>query len=259
MLAAVQTRPPFPTVRARDSETPMGSGRRSISLLVWAAAINASLFAAIGIRHVDREAIAFAVLYLAGLGLLRFRRGILGVILLALLSLDTEFWMLTATVSNFQNQESFMSVLQPLALSIVSAVVILAAAASLLQRGRRTPQAGRAIAAVSVVVFAVAFATELILSNSSAQIRPSDVVLNIQNAAFSAKQVSASSGQVSVSLTNQDLFWHTFTVDKLGLNVTLPVNSHRRVTFNAAPGTYTFYCAIPGHRQAGMQGTITIR
>ena len=24
------------------------------------------------------------------------------------------------------------------------------------------------------------------------------------------------------------------------------------------PGTYTFYCEIPGHRQAGMEGTITI-
>src|SRR5947209_1942749 len=73
--AAVQTRPPSPTVRTRDSETPTDSRRGWVSLLVWAAAINASLFAAIGIRHVDREAIAFAILYLAGLALLRFRRG----------------------------------------------------------------------------------------------------------------------------------------------------------------------------------------
>src|SRR5437762_13932749 len=94
MLLPVQTRPPSPTVPARDSETPTDSLRGWVSVLVWAPAINASLFAAIGIRHVDREAIAFAVLYLAGLWLLRFRRGILGVILLALLSLDTEFWML---------------------------------------------------------------------------------------------------------------------------------------------------------------------
>ena len=33
---------------------------------------------------------------------------------------------------------------------------------------------------------------------------------------------------------------------------------NRRIVFNAPPGTYTFYCQIPGHRQAGMQGTITI-
>ena len=25
------------------------------------------------------------------------------------------------------------------------------------------------------------------------------------------------------------------------------------------PGTYTFYCTYPGHRQAGMQGTLTVK
>jgi plastocyanin len=87
---------------------------------------------------------------------------------------------------------------------------------------------------------------------------PNDLVLKIHNTAYSSANISATSRQVTLYVTNDDLFWHTVTIDQLGVELPLPVGSHRRITFTAASGSYIFYCRIPGHRQGGMQGTITI-
>ncbi|MCW3065735.1 MAG: hypothetical protein JWN32_2907 [Solirubrobacterales bacterium] len=31
------------------------------------------------------------------------------------------------------------------------------------------------------------------------------------------------------------------------------------LTADLKPGTDAFYCSVPGHRQAGMQGTLTVK
>jgi plastocyanin len=85
------------------------------------------------------------------------------------------------------------------------------------------------------------------------------MVLATEGLKFSSTALSATSGQITVAMANHDLFWHTFTVDALGVDLKVPVGGEQTVTFNAPPGTYTFYCAVPGHDLAGMRGTLVVR
>ena len=87
------------------------------ALLVWSAAVDFVVVLVVGVGLRDREALAFAVALAAGLSLLRFRRGLLGRIVLFLVFLDVEFWMLTAAVSNVGHRGALKYVVVPLALA----------------------------------------------------------------------------------------------------------------------------------------------
>ncbi len=59
---------------------------------------------------------------------------------------------------------------------------------------------------------------------------PNDLAVKIHNTAYSTTKISATSRQVTLYVTNDDLFWHTVTIDQLGVELALPVGSHRRLT-----------------------------
>jgi len=65
---------------------------------------------------------------------------------------------------------------------------------------------------------------------------------------------------VTVTLPNNGVSPHNFNIDQLGIKTedVQPGNS-TTVTINAPAGTYEFYCSIPGHKEAGMTGTITVQ
>jgi uncharacterized cupredoxin-like copper-binding protein len=59
---------------------------------------------------------------------------------------------------------------------------------------------------------------------------------------------------------NKDSFAHSFDVDALGIHVQVPAGATVAIAVKpTATGSIQFYCAIPGHKEAGMAGTIVVQ
>jgi uncharacterized cupredoxin-like copper-binding protein len=81
--------------------------------------------------------------------------------------------------------------------------------------------------------------------------------------AYAQKEVKAKAGQVSIEFTNPQSLSHDVAVESSSgeeVGATELVASGKAVTTisNLKPGKYTFYCTVPGHREAGMEGTLTV-
>jgi plastocyanin len=79
--------------------------------------------------------------------------------------------------------------------------------------------------------------------------------------AYDTKTLRAKAGNVSVVMANASPVEHNVTIAEgskvLGATPTF-VGGTKTVTLKLKPGTYTFYCSVPGHKQAGMEGTLTV-
>jgi nitrite reductase (NO-forming) len=95
-------------------------------------------------------------------------------------------------------------------------------------------------------------------SNGKASVEAHDIFFNV-------KQIDATPGQLDVTLEEKGSLDHTFVVqDSDGKDVgkKLAVSGGKGSqsgTFDLTPGTYTFFCDIPGHRGQGMEGKIVVK
>lgn len=77
--------------------------------------------------------------------------------------------------------------------------------------------------------------------------------------AFAAAKATGTPGPVTIEMPNKSGIQHDIVIDGLGKG---QVVSNGTSSFKAqleAGKTYTYYCSVPGHRQAGMQGTLTVK
>jgi plastocyanin len=79
--------------------------------------------------------------------------------------------------------------------------------------------------------------------------------------AYDKKSLSAKAGAVKIDFTNDSQVPHNVTIQQGTKNVAASATvsqSKTSVTAQLKPGTYTFFCSVDAHRQAGMVGTLTV-
>lgn len=214
------------------------------------------LLAAAAVWLTDIEAAGIALGLLIGIFLMRFRKlGVLGFIAVGLLFVNVAAWMLPGALSNISHNEAFLDTALPGALAILSIAGALGVIGYWMGLDQR---AGRVLSALVVVALVVLVVVSF-GSTDDVVAQPGEITLDMKDVKFLPENLGAESGQVEMSVSNSDLFWHTFTIEDLDVDLRVPVRGERRITFSAPAGAYEFVCAIPGHTQAGMKGTLTVR
>ncbi|MBI2975700.1 MAG: cupredoxin domain-containing protein [Chloroflexi bacterium] len=86
------------------------------------------------------------------------------------------------------------------------------------------------------------------------------ITLHAKDIAYDANAITAQAGQtLNVTFVNDGTLDHSFIID--GVLGEQKAAAGHTITFSFTPGsagTYEFYCAVPGHKQAGMVGTLTV-
>jgi plastocyanin len=81
--------------------------------------------------------------------------------------------------------------------------------------------------------------------------------------AYDQSDVNATAGSVTIDFDNQQSLQHDVKVEDSGgteLGGTDLVSSGTATaTVDLQPGSYTFFCSVPGHREGGMEGTLNVQ
>jgi plastocyanin len=78
---------------------------------------------------------------------------------------------------------------------------------------------------------------------------------------FDQSDVKAKAGKVTITFSNPSSVPHAVAIEGNGVDEeteTVTGSDAPPIDIDLAPGTYTFYCPVGGHEQAGMKGTLTV-
>ena len=194
------------------------------------------------------------VLYTAlGAAVLRWRRRwlLITVVVLVTVHLLTSVPFIAAALAHPETPASFLP-------DTFILVVALAVGIGAIM-GVRAPDANRrpvtAVAAAGVFL-AVAISAVAATGVGSEEQQPGDVTVEAVSSQFPDEVVVPTEGAV-LWVDNHDPFRHTVVVEGTDIHAELPGSTAVRVPVDLAPGTYRYFCDVPGHSR--MEGQLVVQ
>jgi plastocyanin len=80
--------------------------------------------------------------------------------------------------------------------------------------------------------------------------------------AFDKTSLTSKPGKVTIDFDNPAALEHNVAIDQDGKEIATSetlAEGKTSVSADLAPGTYTFLCTVPGHAEAGMEGTLVVK
>jgi plastocyanin len=90
-----------------------------------------------------------------------------------------------------------------------------------------------------------------------------ELAANPTQIAYEQTQLTSKPGKVTIDFTNPAALEHDVAIEgpegkRLAVSETI-AKGKTSVSAELAPGTYHYFCTVPGHREAGMEGTLTVK
>jgi plastocyanin len=80
--------------------------------------------------------------------------------------------------------------------------------------------------------------------------------------AYNKKALAAPAGKVTIVMKNPSFLQHDVAIkvnSKVHKSKLANKGQTVKLTVKLKPGTYTFYCTVPGHEAAGMKGKLVVK
>ena len=80
---------------------------------------------------------------------------------------------------------------------------------------------------------------------------------------YDKQSLTATASNFTITLANMSPVPHDVTIVKANGQVVgataIFTGGSKSLSLKLSPGTYTFYCSVPGHRAAGMSGALVVK